>query len=326
MKLHMMTVHLKTKFKCQQCDYVNSNINMITRHDKDHHDSREVFRSTCGACEKHFNNLGELKKHIESVHCSHFENRRKKKKKEEYQKAEDKLFPCKNCPYSSDVLQNIKLHIERRHLCPKFNCKNCGFECKNVKDIFEHIKSDHDNDQSLIGSLCGGYCDKYFEDYQQYKDHSMVHYEYLNAENRKNKNTRKKKVKTGQKIDADLTHKCNQGDCDFVSSKACVRIHIMLKHMRTNFTCIRCTTTFRNVNLASRHVKREHNKDLSCLKSYCTACDFSSDDFIAFDRHTMNVHCQHLRPEGMMGGRRWKDFRDIRVSDTPVTPLDTSEL
>ena len=49
-------------------------------------------------------------------------------------------------------------------------------ECKNENDILSHIKSDHDDDQSIIGSLCGGKCAKYFENYQQFKDHGKVHF------------------------------------------------------------------------------------------------------------------------------------------------------
>ena len=335
-KRHIMNKHMKARFKCQKCDFENSIMVKIIRHDKDHHDSKFVFSSTCNACEKQFDDLLEFKQHIEAVHCAHFEKRSRKNKRidaEEHQNPEEKensklssnsnpitkkknsrkekvsgQFACRDCPYSSDIATNIKLHISKIHHSPKFNCKNCGYECKNVKDIFEHIKSDHDDDQSLIGSLCGGYCDTYFEDYQQFKDHGRVHFEYLYS---KRKRRRKTKVKAGTKVDGQLMHKCSKDDCDFVSSKACVRIHIMLRHMRTKFTCILCMISFKNVNLASRHAKRAHNKDLTCLKSYCEACDFSSDDFIAFDReHTMSVHCYHLKPEGRMGGRRWNGFRD----------------
>ena len=334
LKLHMMSNHMKTIFMCQMCDFENSNINTIIRHDKNQHISKLAFRSTCRACNKHFDKLDEFKQHIESAHCSHIE-RYQRNTKQDFNTEIQKLhkedtnqlqnlyktnlkrknkrnaegegkYSCRDCQYSSDIGRHTKIHITRTHMSTQFNCKSCGYECKNENEILSHIKNDHEDDQSMIGSLCGGKCDKYFENYQQFKDHGKVHFGYLNIKKYKHKN--QNIANAGSKVDGVLMHKCNQDGCDFVSTKACVRIHIMTKHMRANFTCSLCKMDFRNVNLASRHAKRVHDKDLSSLKSYCGACDYASDDLLAFDRHTMNVHCPHLRPKGLMGKRRWKDF------------------
>ena len=361
-KMHMMHIHLKTRFKCQKCEFEKTNLNQILKHDKDNHESTLAFTSVCHKCQYQTDDPDLFKEHIETVHCSYLERKRKfrknkrqniktrkikdssekikmtkselketgqmseplqksdinirkirkvaqkaelkelspkncdpMKRKMRCRKAEVKKrilggkYSCRDCQYSNDTKHGVKNHIIKAHMNSQFNCKKCTFEYHYLT-ILTHIKTEHNNDSSMILSHCGS-CDKYFEDFQQFKDHAeIVHCYYLGIPS---KRIRRLQNDT-DKIDGEMMFKCSNGECDFVSSKAYVRIHIMLRHMKTRFTCNLCKVDFNNVNLASKHSKRVHNNDASALKSYCGSCDLTSDDFIAFDRHTMSVHCSHL--------------------------------
>ena len=86
---------------------------------------------------------------------------------------------------------------------------------------------------------------------------------------------------------------CTQ--CSHVSqSKGNLKIHIMLKHMKSHFRCKICNISFRRSPQLKDHVKKEHEmvtleEIYAAMKCICMKCKYSSG-FIEFQKHAEEVH------------------------------------
>ena len=145
LKFHMTTVHsAKEKIQCDKCDKFMSNKSNLKRHVEINH---EGFKGNheCKICLNTYYGPNKLMHHVNKTHKG----------------LELKHYKCKLCDRSYAKVNDLKIHIELRHLQKRdFKCESPDMAFTNIQWERHHWQKNHSDEAVNKCDLC----EKTFED------------------------------------------------------------------------------------------------------------------------------------------------------------------
>lgn len=154
--LHMSSIHLKKKFKCDICNVELSQKFSLKAHKiEKHHENLRGF--DCNICKKTFAYRFRLKAHVEQMHTPSDESTNK--------------YICETCGYFSKSKAGLRYHLTKHDEQRKqYQCEICPYKTYYKGSIAEHMAS-HQGNRRFVCDVCG---DKFFTG-KQLKVHMRRH-------------------------------------------------------------------------------------------------------------------------------------------------------
>jgi len=259
----------------------------------------------CLICQKKIVRGEDVENHILVNHPDVHENTGKKRKKSSNLK-----FKCQECDYSSKMKGNLLMHVKSQHCKVKYICKECSFETGTLVTGKSHQILCHDKTGSnftvYFETKCMP-CSFRTENHIDFEEHVKDrHLTFLKFERR-----RRRRVKNTDKTSFNLPYKC-KGCMYECKLKSQLKTHILVKHMKANFTCSNCNTDFRHFYTFTNHIRLSHNGDMSAFSCYCSSCD------IHVKIHDFN---EHLKTKHFFIGERSFSLRKVHRIKHEENPI-----
>ena len=255
--------------KCDQCDYVGKNDELLRRHKNRMHLEK---KKNCDICSVQCEDEDQLALHM-TEHFDPLENKYKcdqcdykgellkHLKKHKYAQHRGDIVQCDACSKTFKSRNALNLHRMRHHNFEKpFKCDICDFATVTTNDLKRHKIATHSETKSEICHICG----KGF---------------YLNS-------LLKIHIKTiHERIDQKLKcEKCPTSSRTYPDLKS-LDTHLKIVH---NFVilCTLCEKVFPSKLRLSKHINKEHNIECDKDKMFiCPQCKLSHTS-----SHTLNEH------------------------------------
>ena len=277
LKTHIEMIHLHLRYHCTVCKYNTKEKYILRGHIKKIHKldfSEDQMNYECGVCHVKTSCAG-FSDHIKEVHPNlekfligraTYKNNKNVSKK------------CTFCNFTSVKGCILRSHVENVHLKTTFECDICNYSNLGKKVVSKHIALNHlprtfilDDKPTLEGkqmlktfmvtkcSLCKERCEGYENllnhMIENHKD-TIVQSSVFNCRqcnepftSRKDLIIHKRTMHYKKKKDMPCTQ------CSHVSqSKGNLKIHIMLKHMKSHFRCKICNISFRRSPQLKDHI------------------------------------------------------------------------
>ena len=150
------------KYTCNECMFVSTSKNQIDEHVKLMHqaDKNEEVRFVCIICQHEFSVVDDYERHVQM----HERVNDKDEKNRDNVNLDNKEnnYSCKQCDFSTDKDQCLKVHIQTNHQLTKVDvnfinrkkikCESCDYECKLNIQMKKHVKEKHS--PSYTCNLC----------------------------------------------------------------------------------------------------------------------------------------------------------------------------
>ena len=247
-----------------------SKVDFLARAQKIFDQKQPNCGSFCSICYKTFHNWCDKEMHEQCVH----------------QKDESKKFKCSSCNKGFLSKTSLKYHIDIAHSETKsvLTCDHCKKSFHHEVTLRRHIQSIHDH--SKLKPKCD-LCEKTFSRKDKLtrhtqKVHRLQYIEFAAAE---------KDMKQ-----EDGSFKCNRCSKIFAGDRAFkdMTIHMVNKCKDpVEIKCEECRKPFSNQFNLRRHIKIEHNVEISMF--HCNSCDFSSGYKWHLARHLKTQHNKVLK-------------------------------
>ena len=188
-----------------------------------------------------------------------------------------------------------------------FECSACDYETPDRYFMQRHNNSEHQGNTSQIRSVCNA-CNFISEKVEEFESHLYESHISNITRNKKERKIRKVRetFKFKKKFNEDGKYKCYK--CEMTTNDlGNIWIHVMLKHMRTNFDCLMesCSFKTQNINLIKKHIKYDHQTVTDLASCLCNECDFKSTSLADFKKHSKENHLVHIiKREGKKERRR----------------------
>ena len=190
-----------------------------------------------------------------------------------YSTTEDGRYSCKECPFASIKLANLRQHVDRKHSLKRFRCPACPQTFGLKKAFSEHYSYYHKDHKFKCDQ-----CDKTFPKNYLLKAHMDNHAKII--------------TKDGE--DLGNLH-CKH--CDFVAKKArYLQLHMMRLHAEKTLTCQHCDKKYS----VDRDLKA-HLKTHTELHG-CDVCGKQLKSKVALESHIKVIH------EGKPNDRAQKNY------------------
>ena len=137
-------MHLRKRYKCNQCESSYSSARDLKTHIKGKHENDE--RLQCNFCCISFSSLDVAKKHMKFKHDKNFVK-----------------IKCDQCSESFAQKSRLKRHIDDVHKSLKnHKCKNCQKTYKRRESLAEHVKIIHESNgiKLLSCDICEFRCNQ----------------------------------------------------------------------------------------------------------------------------------------------------------------------
>jgi len=148
---HKRYVHSDQSFKCDKCDYIAKNSQLLRGHQEVHKEWTEADFVECMKCNKKCRNKTALRKHIRRVHsekqftCDHFNCNYVGKTKydlKQHQATHEKKFECNICEKLFSSKSKLRNHILINHEDPdRFKCHVCDKRLNSRLRLRSHLQS-----------------------------------------------------------------------------------------------------------------------------------------------------------------------------------------
>ena len=178
---HIVEYHRGLKKKCKDCDFIGGR-REIVKHRYNNHQVKESEPYSCQKCDFTNLSLGEINRHIDSVHkdqdgkityscekckftCTlkysldrHMVTKHSDDSSENYvlKLAENgkKVFFCTECDYQNPERTNIRRHVDIHHLGISYTCEHCGYQATRRGILNAHIQTVH-GEKRFACEQCG---------------------------------------------------------------------------------------------------------------------------------------------------------------------------
>ena len=299
LKSHIMIIHMKTNFTCNECKYKTKIYGVMQAHVNGNHLENKTYKTAskapvtgiCKRCNFIANSLSEMKTHTENLHTPE----EAKSMKQESENKGKPLFNCEQCDYSASLNSNFQVHIMTRHMRSNFVCNACEFKTKSYGYAIQHVASKHSDDRTVMTGTCMK-CNYITNDLPQFKKHTLDNHipEEAKAKARRKKYKTKRQMNKSSQNSGDI--KCTQ--CNYGTTfKSVLKQHVIKSHMEPNFVCTKCQKSFKSLQFVQRHVKVDHESNSSLLMADCNACDIKGFTFSDFLEHTEKFHMSQEQVE-----------------------------
>ena len=260
--------------KCDQCDYVGKNDELLRRHKNRMHLEK---KKNCDICSVQCEDEDQLALHM-TEHFDPLENKYKcdqcdykgellkHLKKHKYAQHRGDIVQCDACSKTFKSRNALNLHRMRHHNFEKpFKCDICDFATVTTNDLKRHKIATHSETKSEICHICG----KGF---------------YLNS-------LLKIHIKTiHERIDQKLKcEKCPTSSRTYPDLKS-LDTHLKIVH---NFVilCTLCEKVFPSKLRLSKHINKEHNIECDKDKMFiCPQCKLSHTSSHDLNEHLRTQH------------------------------------
>ena len=144
----------KKTFECDHCDFSASSekglrIHITRIHSISNYISEQQFPKTCDLCDYEADNKKDLKQHLKTHsykgvnfqcrECEYFCETEPEMEVHLGKKHSDQ-FNCGICEFEAKSFENLKIHLTT---CEMYRCERCDSKLTTLKDMKEHIETEH---------------------------------------------------------------------------------------------------------------------------------------------------------------------------------------
>ncbi|KAK3104866.1 hypothetical protein FSP39_011980 [Pinctada imbricata] len=274
---HYRTAHKLRKSICSYCGLILDSPSDLRTHVSEKHDIAVQMPNSCSLCQKTFESLDELKKHVDEhvkntkiLHCPKcrdvFHSR---SALEQHLSSEHKgkfKVSCPVCKKGFMQRGKLRIHMMVHKEVRPYQCDMCGMCFKMQCTLLSHIK----RHEGKSVHKCN-YCDKKFRSIEGARNHMLKH--HINPEE-----ARKMKFKV---------YTCEH------CGKMMGQKHLYMRHVRLHtghrpWQCEECGKTFTIPSALNTH-KKIH---LQRKPYHCDVCNLGCVDFTKFTKHLQTTKHQ----------------------------------
>ena len=226
LKIHIDNKHKGIFYSCKDCNYRGSRKTSLTRHMALKH---QIVRAwPCNVCSYTTVTKDEIEKHQKFVH---------------FNKLNRKQYSCEDCDYTNHRSNNLRNHINAKHIGIYFSCHLCDFKGSQKGHVKKHMESFHEQKKWP--------CDQCFYKATEkgslkiHKDavHLKVKYSCDQCDHKAaGKGLLRQHMETRH---LGFTYSCSE--CDFVAnSKPYLYLHSSKKHKKKGRVCQMCGVEFKS--------------------------------------------------------------------------------
>jgi len=151
LRQHKNFVHSNLSLKCDKCEYVAKNLQLLKIHQHVHQELTDADAVECEKCRKKCPSKLSLAKHISQVHselrfkCDEFNCSYVAKTitlLKDHQGTHDKFFRCDICAKTFAKKQQLTEHIEIKHEgSDRFKCHICNKRLTTKQSLHKHLQT-----------------------------------------------------------------------------------------------------------------------------------------------------------------------------------------
>ena len=319
LKTHIEMIHLHVRYHCTICKYNTKEKYILRGHIKKVHKvdiSEDKMNYECGVC----NIKTSLSGYNEHIRKSHTNLLKFTMVKSRLSQKKNDNAKCNFCDYTSEKRPILRNHEKNAHFKTNFECGICSYKNLAKRNVTKHIEINHiprsfilDDKLTLDGkkmmktflvTKCS-LCNEALNGYEVILNHMSTNHKNTIINSHVYKCKPCEETFTSRKelsLHKETLHDKKRntpllpcGQCKNVSkSRGNLKIHIMMKHMESQFRCTICKMIFRRSHELKNHIKTVHdslgNEDIcELMKCICMKCKFSSG-FREFRKHAEEIH------------------------------------
>ena len=250
-KKHMTIMHSgkdEENVRCEECNKILKSMSGYLRHWAMAHQTKELSYE-CNQCDFRSAYEYKLKNHI----------------KQEHEKRNEKRI-C-TCGKSFSNKKQLGRHVREVHDGVTLKCDQCSYQTKRSRDLRNHIENKHGDGvqidkqerPDIFCEFCGYSC--------KYRQSLQDHVEKIHLQNE---------------------YKCNEEDCDFVTTQKRKLQEHKSRHGE-ELICPICGKTFSSNKAWTKH-KRETHKPK--IERKCDYCDYSTISLKMLTKHLKWRHSE----------------------------------
>lgn len=294
---HTLTKHNSNGIKCTKCEETFASRHMLRNHRKICVAPKKIKRSvpnsglnTCPNCHKNYLWKSGLSKHLQICGSTNLE-----------------YFQCDHCNYKSPRKNDLRCHLEAKHMPqdPNSNrCKNCGKRFSRVTYFKSHLKlcgQPEDVKRSFLRFTCD-YCQHKTYEKPQLINHIRTRHLPRDLMSYKCKNCGKL-YNSCSSLNYHL-RSCGRtrplaklkfyycDDCDYKATRKFHLIkHIQNIHLKVNYKCDLCEKSFSNLYDVRCHKRRVHEILIAGKYFHCDHCKYKN---LIKQSLILHIHSKHM--------------------------------
>ncbi|XP_013414133.1 oocyte zinc finger protein XlCOF6 [Lingula anatina] len=150
LRYHIKTVHTRSKYTCTVCEKPFGTKARLTAHKQEH--ATEEMCVSCDKCGMTFSSVHLLVAHVKTDHQEETTEAGNPSDSTVlltvdnlglHSTVENGIFCCNYCDYRTEYRQTVINHLKRRHLEKTLPCPMCGVKYAVQNDLRRHIESKH---------------------------------------------------------------------------------------------------------------------------------------------------------------------------------------
>ena len=237
LRFHTDNKHKGIFYPCKDCDYRGSRKTNLTRHIAIVHEMNRSW--PCNMCSYAAVTKGEIDIHQKYVHYKDKLNR--------------KQYSCEDCEYTNHRSNNLRNHINAKHMGIYFSCHLCDFKGSQKGHVSKHLESFHEQKRWPCDQCSYKATEKGSMRIHKDAVHMKIKYPCDQCDHKAaGKGLLRQHVETRH---LGFTYRCSE--CDFVAnSKPYLYLHSSKKHKKKGRICEPCGAEFKSrTNMNFHHCK-----------------------------------------------------------------------
>ena len=234
LRFHTDYKHRGIFYPCKDCDYKGSRKSNLARHVAIEHDMNRPW--PCDMCSYAAVTKGEINYHQKYVHGK--------------EKLDKKQYSCEDCEYTNHRSNNLRNHINAKHIGIYFSCHLCDFKGSQKGHVTKHLESFHEQKRWPCDQCSYKGTEKGSIRIHKASVHMKIRYPCDQCDHKAaGKGLLRQHVETRH---LGLTYRCSE--CDFVAkSKPYLYLHSSKKHKKKGKVCESCGAEFKRRSSMNFH-------------------------------------------------------------------------
>ena len=234
LRFHTDNKHRGIFYPCKDCDYRGSRKTNLARHVAIVHEMNRPW--PCSRCSYAAVTKSEIGYHQKYVHGK--------------EKLDKKQYSCEDCEYTNHRKNNLRNHINAKHIGIYFSCHLCDFKGSQKGHVSKHLESFHEQKKWPCDQCSYKGTEKGSIKIHKEAVHMKIKYPCDQCDHKAaGKGLLRQHVETRH---LGLTYKCSE--CDFVAnSKPYLYLHTSKKHKKKGKVCESCGAEFKRRSSMNFH-------------------------------------------------------------------------
>ena len=131
-------------YKCDVCNFETSSVKILNIHKRSEHINEIKSKMKCDMCEFGASSRIDLERHNKSYHkCANCEFRTEKQTDLLKHKKNAHKIKCSTCAFEAGTKEEVKKHSDGRHESKIYQCDRCDYSSPHQGVLTIHVKNKH---------------------------------------------------------------------------------------------------------------------------------------------------------------------------------------